>query len=372
MLWLALQIFLAGVALAQEDDEKKLEALKKEISTLQSSLRRAGDKRDRLAKNLRETELKAAKLRETAAQLEADMAILDRELTQLDQRQAALDALKNRQMAQVSRELAAAYRFGRQEPLKLLFNLDRAADMGRAMTYYRYIVNARSEIIRGFRLTLEELEVLAVEKRARQARLAGVREEQRGVLEALANELSERQVLLSKADDKFRDDKHRLAKVKLEAQQLEEIIAKLAVRARELASPNDKPFAERKGKLTWPVKGSLRHGYGTARKADLKWSGWLLLAEEASAVKSVYHGRVVFADYLRGHGLVLIIDHGGGYLSLYAHLQLLLKEVGDWVSESELIARVGNTGGLARSALYFELRRNGRPVDPKPWLRAKA
>lgn len=124
--------------------------------------------------------------------------------------------------------------------------------------------------------------------------------------------------------------------------------------------------------MPWPVQGKIRNFFGQRRNADLHWSGWLLGARQATEVAAVHYGRVVFADYLRGHGLLLIIDHGEGYLSLYAHNQVLLKDIGNWVSTGEIIARVGNTGGLESSALYFEIRHRGKAVDPKPWLGPKA
>ena len=120
------------------------------------------------------------------------------------------------------------------------------------------------------------------------------------------------------------------------------------------------------------MQGKLQHRFGTTRNASLKWSGWLLSAKQASPIHAIHHGRIIFSDYLRGHGLLLIVDHGEGYLSLYAHNQMLLKETGDWISSGEAIALSGNTGGLAINALYFEIRHKGKAVNPKIWLRPKA
>jgi septal ring factor EnvC (AmiA/AmiB activator) len=131
----------------------------------------------------------------------------------------------------------------------------------------------------------------------------------------------------------------------------------------------DEPFASVKGKLAWPVQGRIAGAYGQPRGAGpVKWSGVLLEAAAGTQVRAVYHGRVAFADWLSGLGLLVIVDHGSGYMSLYGHNEALLKEAGDWVDPGEPIAQVGDTGGQARAGLYFEIRLNGEPIDPNPWI----
>jgi septal ring factor EnvC (AmiA/AmiB activator) len=112
----------------------------------------------------------------------------------------------------------------------------------------------------------------------------------------------------------------------------------------------------------------VAHSYGSARSGELRWEGWLISARAGTAVNAVHNGRVVFSNYLRGFGLLIILDHGDGYMTLYAHNQELLKDTGDWVQSSEVLARAGDTGGLAKPALYFEIRKKGKPADPKVWL----
>jgi septal ring factor EnvC (AmiA/AmiB activator) len=131
----------------------------------------------------------------------------------------------------------------------------------------------------------------------------------------------------------------------------------------------DEPFPNAKGKLAWPVQGRIVGSYGQTRGAGpVKWSGVLLEAAAGTPVRAVYHGRVAFADWLAGLGLLVIVDHGSGYMSLYGHNEALLKEAGDWVGPGEPIAQAGDTGGRARAGLYFELRLNGEPIDPNPWI----
>ncbi|MEX1033351.1 MAG: peptidoglycan DD-metalloendopeptidase family protein [Cellvibrionaceae bacterium] len=131
---------------------------------------------------------------------------------------------------------------------------------------------------------------------------------------------------------------------------------------------SDAPFAELRGKLPWPAEGQIAHSFGSERVAGkMKWDGVLIRASEGEPVKAIHHGRVVFADYLRGHGLLIIVDHGEGYMSLYAHNQTLKKAVGNWVEAGEVIASVGSSGGQRQAGLYFEIRQHGRPTNPGTW-----
>ena len=153
-------------------------------------------------------------------------------------------------------------------------------------------------------------------------------------------------------------------------QELEELLEAIEQAVVELQLPEDyQPFASTRGTLAWPVDGRRRNSFGASRGAGgMRWHGINLAAAEGSAVRAIHHGRVVYADWLRGSGLLLILDHGDGYMSLYAHNQSLLKEVGEWVAPGTPISTVGNSGGLDRAGLYFEIRKDGKPVDPVVWM----
>jgi murein hydrolase activator len=361
------------IAIAKDDsDSKKLQLLKNEISHLQLQLRRADDKRDKLTTKLRETELKTTEIHRALKTLNRQINSLNKELGELSQRQKKLELRKNRQAQLVGKELSAAYQLGQQESLKMFFNLESPDKISRMLKYYEYLVEARTEIISNYKRTLEELADIEIDIYASRKTL----EENQARLSKSSRELDEqlrdRRGLLTKINQQLSNDNGRLEKLKLERSQLEKILAKLKENIQQLSIPNEMPFIKQRGNLPWPVQGRIRNRFGTNRNANLKWSGWLLDAKQSSSVKAIHYGRVIFSDYLRGHGLILIIDHGGGYLSLYAHNQILLKETGDWVTSGENIAQVGNTGGLEKSALYFEIRHQGKAVDPKTWLKSKA
>ncbi|MBV1930148.1 MAG: peptidoglycan DD-metalloendopeptidase family protein [Porticoccaceae bacterium] len=362
----------SGIAATDTKDSKKLKTLKHEIAELQKQLRKNDDKRSSLSSELRRTELKATDTQRVLQKLNRQIRSLNAELSALAQREEQLQLKKQGQADIVSKELSAAYRLGQSEPLKLLFNLENPDHISRMLKYYDYMVDARKQILIGYKNTLDEITVIEVSLLEKQETLAANQAQASNSAKQLAEQLVTRKTLLSTINQRFNNDQSRLKKLQLERGQLEKIIAKLEQQIQQLSIPNETPFVKQRGKLPWPVRGRIRHSYGSTRNGRLKWSGWLVEAKQSSSVKAIHYGRVVFSDYLRGQGLLLIVDHGEGYLSLYAHNQILLKETGDWVASSEGIAQVGNTGGLERSALYFEIRHRGKAVDPKRWLKPGA
>ncbi len=371
----ALALLMALSATAQAADnaqQSKLEALKTQISNLQKQLLNTGNERQTLMGDLRDAELRALAIRRRVASLKTQVKTLQSELKTLETRRAALQDAHDRQARQIASEIGAVYRLGRQEPIKLLLNMEDPELVSRTIKYYRYFVAARSEKLLRYQDTLTQLNNVKATINSRQRQL----NEDRKLLimeqQTLNNQQEERRALLAKIDLQLKDENARLAQLARERQQLEAVINNLARSLQQLDIPDNQPFAKQRGKLPWPLHGRVVHAFGARRAASLNWTGWLLHAAEGSPVSAVHHGRVVFSDYLRGQGLLLIIDHGEGYLSLYAHNQLLLKETGDWVKPGEVIAETGATGGLSRSALYFEIRLRGQPLDPKPWLRPRA
>jgi septal ring factor EnvC (AmiA/AmiB activator) len=180
----------------------------------------------------------------------------------------------------------------------------------------------------------------------------------------------ERRTLLASLDSAIADANQNIKRLTAEEQRLAKLVKELSELMAGMALGGEEPFARHKGKLSWPVQGKIAGDYGRPREGGpLVWNGVLLEAPQGSAVRAVYRGRVAFADWLPGFGLLLIVDHGDGYMSLYGHNATLLKESGDWVERGEEVAQVGDTGGQARPSLYFEIRASGQPVDPHDWIR---
>ncbi len=372
---IALTLLIALSATAQAADngqQSKLDALKTQISDLQKQLLNTGNKQQSLMSDLRDAELRTLAIRRRMAALQTQVKTLGAELKALAARRTTLQDTHDRQARQIANEISAVYRLGRQEPIKLLLNMEEPELISRTVKYYRYFVAARSEKLHRYQDTLTQLNNVKTTINSRQVQLDADRQHLVQEQETLKNQQDERRLLLAKIEMQLKDENTRLAQLTRERQQLEALIDNLARSLQQLDIPDNQPFANQRGKLPWPLHGRVAHAFGARRAASLSWTGWLLHAAEGSPVSAVHHGRVVFSDYLRGQGLLLIIDHGEGYLSLYAHNQLLLKETGDWVKPGEVIAETGATGGLSRGALYFEIRLRGQPLDPKPWLRPRA
>lgn len=352
----------------QQQEEARLRALEQDIKALRDNLDRRGGERNDLAAELKQHELAVSAINQKIAALDASIARLNDELVALDHRKAALVEQRRAQQALIAREVEAAFRLGRAEPLKLLLNQEQPDHLTRTLRYYQYFVAARSAKIDGYKATLRELAEVESAIATRQDALAT----DRGQLDIekadLAARSEERRRVLAALDRELGSEQARLAEMDIQRKELEAILARLQEAIQDLAAPSSDPFPQRRGKLPWPAAGKVLKGYGALRAQNLPWKGWLIAADEGAAVSAVHNGRVVFSDYLRGHGLVLIIDHGNNYLSLYAHNQVLLKELGEWVAAGEKIAQVGKSGGLEDSALYFEIRHNGQPQDPRNWL----
>ena len=370
---LTLLLALACTVIAGErEDRQKLEQVSRDILKLEQRIQGDSKEHQQLARELKKTELAAARLNRQGRELEQQIAQLDDELASLRKEQAALEKSRRAQETLIGKQVAAAYRLGNQESIKLLLNQEDPDKVSRTLKYYDYFLDARARKINDYLATVSQLQEVAAGITERQATLAENRAALKEQQQQLAESQRVRSDVLMRLDRQISSSKQALDQLKGERQRLETVLKALEERLAQLSSPsNTEPFAKRKGKLPWPVAGKLSQYFGATRTADITWTGWLLQAEAGTPVRAIHHGRVVFSDYLRGHGLLVIVDHGDGYMSLYAHNQELLKVPGDWVQAGEPIARVGNSGGQRDHALYFEIRHNGRPTNPKYWLTRK-
>lgn len=371
---LLILLSLASIGIQADDkvlgkkEQAKLEALQKEIKTLQTTLQARSGERNNLNEELKRHELAVSAISQKIAAHDAQIAALDGELLKLAEQKQTLETQRDAQQQHIAREIDAAYRLGRSEPMKLLLNQEDPDHLTRTLKYYRYFIEARSARIESYRATMAELALVEISIGENQARLAQSRGELDREKLALGEKQEERRKVIAALDQQLGSDQERMAEMTRQSKEIEAIIARLEEAIQDLARPGSDPFPRLRGKLPWPVTGKILKGYGAMRAQNLSWKGWLIGSAEGTPITAVHNGRVVFSDYLRGHGLLLIVDHGDNYLSLYAHNQVLLKEIGDWVRSGDRIALVGKSGGLEDSALYFEIRHNGQPQDPKNWL----
>ena len=285
------------------------------------------------------------------------------------QREHYLSSLDER-ITQLSEQVRSAYRMGSQSRIKLVLNQDDPVRLGRMLAYYDYLNRAQVDKISGLREALTTLEGMQQSIDRELLRVENVQNEQRAVLNKLKQQREERNILLTQLSSQIDSEETRLQELEQNRRDLETLLERLSDVLADIPADlgSRVGIAKRKGRLPPPVTGPVRHAFGQRRAGGLHWRGWLIGAETGTEVKSVAYGRVAFADWLRGYGLLMIIDHGQGYLSLYAHNESLLREAGAWVEPGEIISIVGSNPG-SDQGLYFELRKNGKAVDPAAWLK---
>jgi septal ring factor EnvC (AmiA/AmiB activator) len=366
--------FAAVLAAAQgaRDEDTALREVRKRIDALETRMSRQATQRDTGAKALREAELAIAaatrKLEELGAERHAQES---RRRALGEEARRANDRLGTERDA-LARQVRVSYLTGREEIFKLLLSQESPASLGRMLVYYDYFNRARSERIGKVLGEIRNLEELGAESAAVERELAALESRQAAEVASLGRSRDERRQLVKELDAGIAAAKDEITRLRAEERRLADLVVELRELMAGFPVDTEQPFAQLKGRLAWPVQGRLAGDYGQPRGGGpVKWNGVLLEAAAGTPVRAVYHGRIAFADWLPGLGLLIIVDHGRGYMSLYGHNEALLKESGDWVEPGEAIAQVGDTGGQARPSLYFEIRQNGEPVNPHQWIARK-
>jgi septal ring factor EnvC (AmiA/AmiB activator) len=363
-------LFASGSAPAQDDPERELARVRSEIDALERDLARQITRRDDGLAALKEIELALAATRAELAALAESVGAKRRRQGEIEAERTTARRNLGDEEAALARQLRMSYMTGRQELVKLLLSQENPADFGRMLVYYDYLNRARGERIAAVNDELAALAALAAENDAVEAELSRLLEAEESELARLDRSLAERRRLVGEIDAAIASGGDRIERMRAEEARLNEVVARLAELLAGFPINSDAPFAEQRGALAWPVEGRIGARFGSLREGGpLVWDGVLLEAEAGSLVRAVYHGQVVLSDWLGALGLVLILDHGDGYLTLYGHNRALLRGRGDWVTPGEPIAEVGDTGGRAQPALYFGIRHDADPVDPVPWFR---
>ncbi len=361
---------VAGTA----EQAAQLERLRARIRSLQVRLNKTVHKRDAEREQLRELEGTIGRLIHDLRQLYSRLTSQDRALTGLKRRRATARAELRGQRAGLGDQLRAAYLMGRQEYVKMLLNQTDPTTFSRVLTYYRYLNGARMQQIDKIESALARIHTMEGEIIERTRELEALRAAQVQRKQALENARARRTEVLALLDRRVRDQSDEIARLRLDEERLERLLAQLqeylAGLPREPAAKVR--FADRKGKLSLPTKGKIRARFGSPKKiGKMRWKGLFLSGRAGQDVVSVARGRVAFADWLRGFGLLLILEHGDGYMTLYGHNQSLYAQVGEWVEDGQVIASMGITGNAPGAGVYFEIRENGRPRDPLQWCRLR-
>lgn len=357
---------------AWADQQEEMQKLQENIQQLQKELKSIQGERSELQKNLQHSESEIGELLKKIEKLNREMKDQDKQLRELYQQRDELKDARQLQQTEVAEQIAAAYQLGQQSQIKLLLNQESPERVTRLLKYHQYFLAARSEKLTAYNATLEQLDAIEPKIAEKKIVLANSQAKLKNDYERVKQHQKDRQAALAKINSTLKNKDQELRQFQEDRERLQTLLRRVAhtTASVPVAIPTgNESFSSRKGKLPWPTQGKVIHQYGSQRIAgQMQWNGLMIKAAEGNNVIAVHHGRVVFADYFRGHGLLLIIDHGQGFLSLYAHNQSLYKTTGDWVKAGDAIASVGNSGGQTDTALYFEIRQNGKPTDPAQWL----
>jgi septal ring factor EnvC (AmiA/AmiB activator) len=361
---------LAETSLTRSEAEARLKDLENEISQLQDNLEKSRSSMRKEQGALKESDLAIQASTIQLRMLQAEVQQHEKDLAAMQgEREDYLNSLDTRRKA-LAEQILAAYRLGQESRLKLVLNQDSPAELSRTLAYYDYLSRAQGERIVELRQVIETLDGMQANINRELAELNATQERQKATLDEMTAQREEKQQRVQALAAQINTDAAQLEELRANRRDLEVLLSRLSDTLADI--PNDmggrQSPADMKGELPMPVAGRVSFAYGQARSAGLQWHGWLIAANSGEEVKSVAYGRVAYADWLRGYGLLMIIDHGDGFMTLYANNESLLHEVGDWVEPGAAISTVG-TSAMNGNGLYFEIRRDGKALDPAAWLK---
>lgn len=367
--WLCLfaSVYLQ-TAWAADPNPEQLRQLEVRIRALQSRMHDTKTEYGQLQQQLQQSEETIGEIVERIQQINIDLTEQQAHLDELQQQRAQQLILLQAQRSVLAKQIQAAYIIGRQDYLKLWLNQESPDYIGRLLTYYDYFNRARANQIEIINDTLAQIDTLEKAIARENIRLNELINTLNSRKTALETTQTERQTILAELATTLASQESELKRLQEDKQQLGVLIGSLDDALKDLPQPKTEPFYKLRGKLPLPVQGEISRQFGSQRAGRLKWQGVLITANLGDKVTAVADGRVVFAEWFRNLGLLVILDHNQGYMTLYGYNQNLAVKVGDWVRAGAELGSVGESGGQAQPALYFEIRRRGEAIDPKQWL----
>lgn len=357
----------------EEEHRQRLETVKRNIQQLQQRIAGIQTRRSKEEQALRDIEVRIQSRVREIRRLDGELDTLNRDIAQLAEEERETQRALQHQKTLLAEQLRAAHAMGREPGLKLLLDADSPREAQRLLTYYEYLNRARLEEIESYRTAIERVESIrgTLLDRNRQltessTRLAQARQE-------LEQEKTQREKAIADVGRQLRRSEKELGQMIENQKQLEAVLREVEKAVANLGLTEDAtPFAELRRKLPWPASGPVVRDYGSKSADGIGSTGIVIRTAVNTPVRAVHHGRIVFSDWLRGFGLLIIVDHGEGFMSLYGYNQALLKETGEWVSQGDVLASSGSSGGQNDAGLYFEIRHQGKPENPLRWLRKNA
>lgn len=368
-------LLLAAPAASFSDDtarskEEKLQLLKKQISETRSTLTTKNNRRNQLQRQLRKNETAIGNVSRSLKQLATQLKRQRHELGSLNSEKKSRAAELHQQQALLAQQIRASYAMGNQGYAKLFLNQKDPAAIGRTLVYYDYLNQSRTRNINAIDERIATLTRVEQDIERTQSQIKKVQQQQQREKKTLEEERASRKEILVNIEKDIKNESQRLVQLEEARRDLEALLSSLRDTLADI--PPDAgdiaQFSQLKGELLHPAKGKIRNRFGKLNRNGSLWQGLTIAAKAGTGVKAVHHGRIAFSDWLRGFGLLVIIDHGDGYMSLYGHNESLYRDVGEWVETGDVIATVGASGGQSSAGLYFEIRKNGKPINPQPWL----
>lgn len=378
ILLLSLSLTLVSTALAprayatETASRAQLDGLRKQMRSVEQSINADLGQRAKEQAALQKVERQISQLAREARTLEQDQAKAAKRLITLRDEQVSMANERIKQVSWLARTARASYMNGRQETLKLLLNQEQPDRLARLLRYQDYFQSARAE--RVVMLNKDLAALLALAERVEQARNDVLKRQDavNAQQTRLNNARGERATTLASLNKQLDSNTHRLEQMRGDEKRIESLLKQMQQTLNDIpANPSGAPFGKLANKLPWPVTRDLRARFGTVREGPVRWNGVILRVVPGEPVRAIHSGRVVYSDWLRGYGLLTIIDHGRGYLTLYGYNESLMREVGEWVSTGDTIALAGNSRGTEQAGLYFEIRRDGKPVNPDRWCNSR-
>jgi len=370
----ALTTLLLLVSGAQgADNKEKLQHLRNKIDQLETDINSLKQDRSEAYSSLVQVERKLNRMHGEVHRLDLKLTSTRKSLQRSRQAQDELRLGMGQQRQSVARQVRTAYLLGSQAEIKLLLNQEHVDDVSRSLAYYHYLTQARVEHIETMQTSLIKQQQLESRIASQQQQLDQLKKQKLEETAKIEPVVKQRKVLLAKLDTRLSKSGEQMRELREDERRLERLVNRIEEFKEEdlvPVNPASGEFAKQKNRLKMPVRGRILARFGTARDVGGQhWNGIFVAANAGDNVHAVYAGRVVFAGWLHGFGLLMILDHGAGYMTLYGHNQSLYKVVGDWVDTGDTIASVGNTGNPPRTGLYFGVRQLGKPRNPLIWCK---
>lgn len=353
-------------------NEQELDRVRVRIQAVQSKIDKGRGQKDALRDAIEASEKKIAAVRSQLSGFDARIEAQQTQVETTQQQRAAAQQQLDVQRAALARQLRTAYMIGERGQVKMLFNQDDANQLGRVATYYDYLNRSRLQRMEIIAAQMDKLHLVAERLRTQIDELASLKAEQQATLASLEDDRKAREVAIGKLQEQLDDEFEELKRLRGDEKRVQDLLQSLrdVLADVPMKVPNDgRPFAQQRGKLPWPLRGEVLAQYGAPKAGGkMSWNGLWLAAAEGTPVRAIARGRVAYVGWLHRYGLIVVLEHDGGYFSLYGHNQRVTRKEGEAIDPGEVIAAAGNTGGADRSGVYLEIRKGSDALNPGDWL----